>query len=311
MVVVVIGVLAAVILPKFNKVLETRKVTEAEEMMTAVRKEQERRCSLDKPYLTNISKLADLVPNANTNNYDYALLSGGIKATSKGDINYTLQIPSYADGRICCEGANCNKLNKDYPTCDELRSKPDYVAAGGCVGDETEGADPASCSGNAPVDTYDCCTQEGLMGTKTNTYVCNANSGNWEPGVWQGTCSPVPPPEPYPQNSQCANGTNPGVVTCTKTYKCDGTYDISCTESGCFEWKLVKQWCQGACTGDGYCPGGEDYDCHAPPNSTCTAANEGEIKERYSIACFYDPDAGTFGEGGFALSYCDYQCVRV
>ncbi len=32
-VVVIIGVLAAVILPKFNKVMETRKTTEAEEIM--------------------------------------------------------------------------------------------------------------------------------------------------------------------------------------------------------------------------------------------------------------------------------------
>ena len=47
-VVIVIGVLSAVVLPKFNKVIETRKTTEAEEMMAAVRTEQERRCSLDK-----------------------------------------------------------------------------------------------------------------------------------------------------------------------------------------------------------------------------------------------------------------------
>ncbi len=46
-VVVVIGVLAAVVLPKFNKVVETRKTTEAEELMAAVRTEQERHCALD------------------------------------------------------------------------------------------------------------------------------------------------------------------------------------------------------------------------------------------------------------------------
>ena len=39
-VVIVIGVLSAVTLPKFNRVIENRKVTEAEEMMSAVRTEQ-------------------------------------------------------------------------------------------------------------------------------------------------------------------------------------------------------------------------------------------------------------------------------
>ena len=52
-VVIVIGVLSAVVLPKFSKVIETRKTTEAEEMMAAVRTEQERRCSLDKNYTTD------------------------------------------------------------------------------------------------------------------------------------------------------------------------------------------------------------------------------------------------------------------
>ena len=40
-VVIVVGVLAAVVLPKFSKVMETRKTTEAEELMAAVRTEQE------------------------------------------------------------------------------------------------------------------------------------------------------------------------------------------------------------------------------------------------------------------------------
>ncbi len=62
-VVVVIGVLSAVVLPKFNKVMETRKTTEAEEMMAAVRTEQEKRCALDKNYLQDLSKMSDIIPN--------------------------------------------------------------------------------------------------------------------------------------------------------------------------------------------------------------------------------------------------------
>ena len=48
MVVLVLGILAAVATPKMKQVLETRKTTEAEEMLSAVRTEQEMRCSLGK-----------------------------------------------------------------------------------------------------------------------------------------------------------------------------------------------------------------------------------------------------------------------
>ena len=72
-VVIVIGVLSAVTLPKFNRVIENRKVTEAEEMMSAVRTEQERRCTLDQNYTTNFSALSDVIASANTKNYTYSL----------------------------------------------------------------------------------------------------------------------------------------------------------------------------------------------------------------------------------------------
>ncbi len=49
-VVVIIATLSAVVLPKFTKVLETRKATKAESILQAVRAEQEARCTLDKNY---------------------------------------------------------------------------------------------------------------------------------------------------------------------------------------------------------------------------------------------------------------------
>ena len=78
-VVIVIGVLSAVVLPKFSKVIETRKTTEAEELMASVRTEQEKRCALDKPYLTQMSELADVVKTASTKNYNITLKNKGIK----------------------------------------------------------------------------------------------------------------------------------------------------------------------------------------------------------------------------------------
>lgn len=119
-VVVIIGVLSAIVLPKFSKVLETRKTTEAEAMLMAVRGEQEARCTLDKPYVQEAHKdrLASL-PSNTGNNYTYTLTGSGVTASSQ-DKDYELSIKSYEDGRICCSGTYCASLNKKYPSCEEL-----------------------------------------------------------------------------------------------------------------------------------------------------------------------------------------------
>ena len=121
-VVVIIGVLSAVVLPKFTKMLDTRKATEAESVMRAVRNEQEARCTLDKNYTGVATKLASLPKSSK--HLTYSLDEKGITATGS---KYTLSIPSYTDGRICCDdtcegcAAKCNDLNKDYPKCSELK----------------------------------------------------------------------------------------------------------------------------------------------------------------------------------------------
>ena len=134
-VVIVIGVLSAVTLPKFTRVIENRKVTEAEEMMSAVRTEQERRCAMDKPYTLNFDNLSDVVSSSNTKNYTYSLQAEGVSATSnKGD--YTLKMLSYQDGSFCCEGDDCTKLNKNYPSCDGLT-----FPSSGCEGTDGDGSE--------------------------------------------------------------------------------------------------------------------------------------------------------------------------
>ena len=117
-VVVIIGVLSAVVLPKFTKVLQTRKTTEAENVMAAVRNEQEARCMVGRNYTADTNKIASL-PKAKSQNYTYVLGATGITAEAK-DGSYTLQIPSYTDGRICCSGEGCDKLNRDYPKCGSI-----------------------------------------------------------------------------------------------------------------------------------------------------------------------------------------------
>ena len=227
MVVIIIGVLSAVVLPKFNKIVETRKTTEAEELMSAVRTEQEKRCALDKEYLTEVTKLTEVLPTDTTKNFAYTLTSTGIKAASKGKYSYELQMPSCADGRICCENeTECLKLNKDYPLCSELLAKADYDDGTACAGTTTPAVPPViQCPGsatekcgcnNAGERTRTCNTSTGewsewsacpvadecectgtkpatsqtcnSCGTQTRTVTCNTSTGEWSAGSWS-TCS--------------------------------------------------------------------------------------------------------------------------
>ncbi len=124
-VVIVLGVLAAVAVPKFSRVLETRRTTEAENMLSAVRMEQEKRCSLGKNYTGDFGKMSTVAyaqtsySQGETTNYTYTLTSTGVEAARRAQ-DYILKIPSYQTGEICCEGEYCNSLNKNYPSCTDL-----------------------------------------------------------------------------------------------------------------------------------------------------------------------------------------------
>ena len=137
-VVVLAGILATIVLPKFTNMLDSYRLIEAERMMEAVRNEQEQRCMLDKKYTTEAKKLSVLPDNTSENNTytssyflyelnDYRNYNGkaymGIAATDLKN-RAKLEIPSYLDGRICCD--NCQELNRNYPTCAELVALPDY-----------------------------------------------------------------------------------------------------------------------------------------------------------------------------------------
>ena len=126
-VVLIVGVLSTVAVPKMKSVIETRRTTEAEDIMTAVRTEQEKRCVLGKQYLMDSSKVDALANASNSTNYSYALDTTGIVAQSKGK-DYNLQIRSYRTGEICCQGEYCASLNKNYPSCDSIAALTDECA---------------------------------------------------------------------------------------------------------------------------------------------------------------------------------------
>ncbi len=233
-VVIVIGVLSAAVLPKFSKVIETRKTTEAEELMASIRTEQEKRCALDKQYLKKLSDMADIVKNNDTKNYTLTLEGSGVLATSKGSYSYELRIPSYADGRICCAGDDCEKLNKTYPNCDDLKKSPDYTPSPkSCISDpepdpvvcndcscaEYKAAHPEECN-PAPTPVCDNSHQEGEIYKKACT--CGEAQGKWHCGEdtgyrWKQQENVGCVGKPSDQKQDCEDGTG----TQTRTFVCE------------------------------------------------------------------------------------------
>ena len=220
-----IGVWAAIVLPKFSKVMETRKTTEAEELMAAVRTEQERRCALDKPYATEFTQMRDLVASSQatkytTKNYVYELGNTGMQALSTGKYGYTLQMPSYRDGRLCCKEAQpCANLNKDYPTCEQLQARADYQDGTECAGDGAQ--EPSECVDGATRGSQTCngcgtqTTQLCVNGAWTNQLgecsktasECLEDTDCFQPNIWEWVT--------------CADGTKKKKITTWNSVTCE------------------------------------------------------------------------------------------
>lgn len=234
-VVIVIGILAAIVLPKFSKVMETRKTTEAEELMAAVRTEQERRCALDKPYATEFTQMRDLVASSQatkytTKNYVYELGNTGMQALSTGKYGYTLQMPSYRDGRLCCKSAQqCANLNKDYPTCEQLQARADYQDGTECAGDGAQ--KPSECVDGATRGSQICngcgtqTTQLCVNGAWTNQLgACSKTASEClddtdcflQPNIWEWVT--------------CADGTQKKKITTWNSVTCE--YDLAVDPCG-------------------------------------------------------------------------------
>lgn len=256
-VVIVIGVLAAVVLPKFSKVVETRKTTEAEALMAAVRTEQEKRCTLDNHYVSELSAVKDILPDSNTKNFTYSLTSTGMEAASKGKYGYTLKMPSYADGRLCCESeAECAKLNKDYPLCSALTARADYNSGAECAGEPEE----KQCTDSS---TRAC----GCLNKGTQTRTCDTSTGTWS--GWSACsisdacdCTSVSGPKPASESRDCNEcGTQTSSYTCNAS---NGTW----TES----WSACSVSSSSECAPD--CPEGKTWDgtacvCDSAAKAAC------------------------------------------
>ncbi len=189
-VVIVLGTLASVAVPKFTRVLETRKTTEAEEVFSAVRTEQEKRCVLGKKYQTDSTQLEMLAQTAPSQNYVYGLTGTGITASSsKG---YQLKMLSYKNGLICCEGEYCDRLNKSYRPCASLIIPEDECASDSVVDPEPP---VLTCSESSRPIAQQAC---GNCGSQSREVTCDTTTGKWKTGDWtscggEGVCTPGAP----------------------------------------------------------------------------------------------------------------------
>ena len=240
-VVIVLGTLAAVAVPKFSRVLETRRTGEAEEMLSAVRMEQEKRCSLGQNYtgdLGNIPTVAYAKTSASqgkTNNYTYTLTSTGIEASRSGK-DYVIKIPSYKTGQMCCEGSGCDALNKSYPSCASLSLPASDECAASDVVQPTDpcDTDPNSCACSSYAAGHRCeCDADyaSLNACECNpsTAACCGEGEEWNPQT--GACEPT---DECIENYGEAVKVSAGSDTCdgdgTSKYTCDGHFNGTCTD---------------------------------------------------------------------------------
>ena len=262
-VVIVIGVLSAVTLPKFNRVIENRKVTEAEEMMSAVRMEQERRCTLDQNYTTNFSNLSDVIASANTKNYTYSLQAQGISAKSaSGD--YTLKILSYEDGSYCCTGAGCKKLNKNYPDCDTLS-----FPTSNCAGTEGGTGEPGTDPGETPE-----CTNGQVKGSQACNGCGTQTTQKCVNGKWTnvlGACSKTA--------EECAPECTDGAVSGSQTCNGCGTQTTRKCVGG--KWKDVLGECSKTQEECSTCTEGSTRQSETSCGSGCGVVLEACIKGKW------------------------------
>ena len=150
-VVIVLGILAKLTVPKLVRVLETRRTTEAEEVLTSVRTEQEKRCVAGQFYAQKMSEIPALayLENKQGGHYTYEAKKSYVVASTD---NYSLKMP-YKTGQIYCDGENCDKLNKNYPLW--TKEVEAAVAIDECSGESSTGAEcidrPGACCSFDPV----------------------------------------------------------------------------------------------------------------------------------------------------------------
>ncbi len=233
--VLLIGILAAMAMPQYVKVVEKQKGTEAVNILAVIGKSQERYFAVNEKYTSDFADLDSDLVDFNTKaaakgssyntKYFVFLLDGTddtvskVKATRRGNESYILE-RNYTTGEVCCRNDN----TADGDICDVLDLPNDT-----CSGEETPSEPPTpTCTGTQPAASQSCASG---CGTQTRSVTCN--NGTWTTGSWTGTCTA--PTQTLPTSQTC--GTNG-----TQTRTCSA----SCSGGACGAWSTcVTTTCTG------------------------------------------------------------------
>jgi Tfp pilus assembly protein PilE len=266
LVIVLIGALALFSAPKLTRLMERRRTVEAEEMLSTIRAEQERRCQAGSGYETNQAQFPILTNAQTGSNFTYSLQEVGATATRIGK-DYEIKMLSYKTGRLCCSGSGCEALGKNYMTCTpeaaQAALKDECAGEGACdaqdrpnetqacrvgKGEETRSVycyagewkigewDDSGCgcfAEDKPISVQRCFAGAGK---ETRSVTCDPETNAWVAGDWDiSDCTCDPKAKPIKKRS-CTSG----VGTETRTVKCNEDTNV---------W-VVSAWDKSACTCD-------------------------------------------------------------
>ena len=250
-------------------------------MLTAIRTEQEKRCELDQPYAGHFDKLGELVSSAagsalaQNGNYSYQLGEKGVRALRSGK-DYALSVPSYADGRLCCSGSYCEKLNKSYPLCETMTDvKTSPCSAPLC--EVSKQCDPGETSSRA----CEC-------GSQSRT--CD-NSCQW--GPYSGSCYAKYGGTGRTRSCPSGCGTQVSVSTCSGeswSGSCwspsgGGSESASCSSINASWEGTATRYCSATCSGSGSCGSWDTSGCSVKDpcaGKTCSGPSSQSCPSGYS-----------------------------
>ncbi|MDO5764810.1 MAG: hypothetical protein Q4P84_03790, partial [Elusimicrobiales bacterium] len=195
-----------------------------------------------------------------------------------------LQMPSYADGRICCDGADCEKLNKNYPSCTGFTYEP---SPDSCAGTVTEPSAPTPCE----VDPTSC--------------ECNPNQAKCCAAgeVWQdGKCVPE---EPVPSGCSDAHMEGELVFTWMGGTTGDGVVSLKCPLTQCASTRTY--WHCGADTEYKW-EKKEETNCEPKPSETKPCENKGNKIASGNMTAKYTCTSSGWLQSGWDSSACRYSC---
>jgi hypothetical protein len=253
--------------PKMKKVTETYRTQEAEEMLAAIRSEQEQRCVVGNTYQTDKNKMSLLSSNNTGKSFTYSLQETGATA-SREEKDYEIKMISYKTGALCCEGDGCAALNKGYPACTEeavQAARADECAGEGVCDVEQKPSNSQACSSGDGLETRD----------------VYCSSGVWRTTPWdKSNCGCELETRPVDsQNCRVGAGTETRSVSCNEETK---------------EWVIEGDWDISACT----C----DPDAQPVTSQNCTA---GVGTETRSVSCNEETKSWDVTEWDNSACTCD------